>query len=116
GLAGSEQALWLTLIEREKENIRSALALAVKEEEVNKGLRLASALWRYWYIRYHYQEGQEWLTQLLAIGPETPDLLRLKAQGATGNLAFMRGDLTAAKALFIRNLSLAETLGHRRAM
>jgi hypothetical protein len=39
----------------------------VPEARLEKGLRLANALWVYWFIAITHQEGYDWLSKGLAI-------------------------------------------------
>lgn len=53
---------WLA---REHDNLRSALAWSVRNDEREIGLRLATAAWRFWQQRGHVVEGREWFDRLL---------------------------------------------------
>ncbi len=78
------------------------------------GLRLAGALWRFWYVRGHLSEGRRWLEGLLAEGDSTEDSVGRSAARATalrgaGVLALYQGDDARAHALLEE--SLAQTAG-----
>lgn len=83
-------------------NLRAALgwARAVGEGEI--GLRLAEALWRFWYTRGHLSEGRVWLAESLALTSEdvaghlVPT--RARALGSAGILAAQQGDYEQAAA------------------
>src|SRR5262249_13832105 len=94
-LRGPEQAGWLARLDRELDNIRSALAWAL-EHDAAAGLRLAGALWRFWLIRGHRHEGRTWLEGLLALPPSagagTDTAGRARALHAAGSLAYNQDD------------------------
>ena len=86
------------------------------------GLRLAGALWRFWYVRGHYSEGRQWLGRALARtqpgvvgedGPtsEEPSAARAKALSGAGNLALGQSDHAGARALYEESLTIQRQLG-----
>jgi predicted ATPase len=50
-LVGSDQVAWMKRMERELDNVRAALSWA-RETDVEAGLQLISALWRFWLHTY----------------------------------------------------------------
>jgi predicted ATPase len=66
-IVGPAQTSWLACVEGELDNLRAALRWAVDSGEAVIGLRLAGALWRFWYARGHLTEGRGWLVDLLAL-------------------------------------------------
>src|SRR5690349_17066626 len=96
GFAGSEQSAWFAVLDRERENMRAALAFGMTTSSGEQSLRLAVALSRYWYVRGQLAEGRGWLERsLAAAGPQRDELSR-RASTAAASLALLQGDYTVA--------------------
>jgi predicted ATPase/DNA-binding SARP family transcriptional activator/DNA-binding CsgD family transcriptional regulator/Tfp pilus assembly protein PilF len=109
-LVGAEQSTWLERLEAEHDNLRAALAWALERPDPDLGVRLAGALWRFWYQRGRLSEGDGWLAQVLAIGPAAAPAARAKALNGAGTLAFVRGDSARAVARYEQALALRRAL------
>lgn len=112
-LLGPRQGIWLDRLEREHDNLRAALTWSIEGEEAELGLRLAASLWRFWVLRGHFREGQEWLERTLARWPAAPAQARADALNSAGNLAMARGDDGRAEARYEEALSLRPLLRDR---
>jgi tetratricopeptide (TPR) repeat protein len=115
-LSGMEQQVWLERLDRELDNLRAALSWARAAGEVEYGLRLASALGRFWAARGYPREGREWLEALLraAAGSDDqgpPASLRARALATTAVLAVTHGDYQGAAPLAEQSLALWHELG-----
>src|SRR5205823_1977747 len=110
-LVGPQQGVWLDRLEQEDDNLRTALDWAIRVGEVELGLRLASALWRFWDVRGHAAEGRERLARLLAVSEGVKPQVRQKAYFVAGVLADGRGDYPTARHYFEANLALSRQLG-----
>jgi predicted ATPase/class 3 adenylate cyclase len=65
-LVGAEQGAWLDRLEGEHDNFRAVLAWSQTEAEDGEiGLRLAGALWWFWWLRCHWTEARNWLAGVL---------------------------------------------------
>jgi DNA-binding CsgD family transcriptional regulator len=78
---------------------------------MGSALRLASALWVFWFLRGHLREGYSRLTQVLAVESDaTPDD-RVRGLWAAGMLAWSQGDFRRAESLGVEACELAEVHG-----
>ncbi len=115
-LRSPEQRRWLQRLEREHGNLRSALSWALDSPNPNRreaGLRLASALGMYWFVRGHLVEGENWLKRLLAVTDQRPTAVRAKASFDLGMLTIWLGDSDAAIAAHQTSLETARVSGSR---
>jgi non-specific serine/threonine protein kinase len=110
-LVSAEQTEWLNRLEREHDNLRAALGWAVQSEATETGLRLAGALWRFWWQRGYLSEGIAWFDQLLQQPQAVSTLVRARALNGAGNLNWTRGDLEKAWRLHTECLALRRELG-----
>lgn len=60
-LRGVEQMTWYQRIETEHDNLRAALRWGTSGQRAETGLRLADALWWFWFRHGYWGEGFEWL-------------------------------------------------------
>jgi predicted ATPase/transcriptional regulator with XRE-family HTH domain len=120
-LTGSRQER----LEAERDNLRTALAWALEHRDLEIGVRLGAALWRFWSLHGYHGEGHEWLECLLALiatrdaAEERAILARLAPfhaemlRGAALS-ARRRGDYARAAPLFEESLAIARTAGNPR--
>ena len=114
-LTGQDQQAWLDRLETEHDNMRSALARTTATVgDGEAGLRLASAIARFWLVRGYLAEGRGWLSRLLAAKPDAPTTTRAKAINWAGILAWKQGDYPAAFASYEQSLTMRRELGDRR--
>ncbi len=115
-LMSADRRVWLDRIEQEHDNIRAALSWALEVHAAPIGLRLVSALWRFWQMRGYLAEGHERAEAVLAIdGVEDDASLHYAALDALGGLAYWRGRHREAREAYVRALELARQLGERGA-
>jgi len=119
-LIGPDQSAWFARLEEEHDNLRKALHWAHQAGATAWGLRLASALWRFWYEHGHLAEGQRWLKQALAtsatheeVGDRSLASYRAKALKGIGVIAWRQGDMQEATALLEASLALHQQLGDK---
>jgi predicted ATPase/transcriptional regulator with XRE-family HTH domain/predicted negative regulator of RcsB-dependent stress response len=108
-LQGAQQAQWLRRLEGEHSALLLALDWARRSGNLSLGLRIAGALWRFWYSHGHRDEGRRQLDGLLAQlgkGDRAPDIEVAKALRGAAVLAAVQGDYSRAGELGERGLSL----------
>jgi predicted ATPase/DNA-binding CsgD family transcriptional regulator len=96
-LTGPGQRTALARLDRELDNLRAALAWCLEEgsgghggrasgslgqpsPDAGLGVRLAAAIWRFWWLRGQYGEGEHWLAQVLASPPSDGSAAGLSAR------------------------------------
>ena len=118
GLAGPEQAAWVERLDTEHDNLRAALGWLAEEQEVERGLRLAAALMRFWWFRAYLIEGRAHLESLLGLtGTPVRDEVRAKALHALAVLIYRQaddaaGDWTVARFRLDESLAIYRRLGN----
>jgi tetratricopeptide (TPR) repeat protein len=119
-LTGAEQKRWMDELEREHDNLRAALDWATGLSAAPEvGLRLAGALWWFWWVRGYLNEGRARLTAALAqTGPKsaTPDAGRAKALLGLGHFVQRQADVDSAQAVYTEALALCEAAGDKLGM
>jgi non-specific serine/threonine protein kinase len=113
GLVGPEQGKWLSRLDQELDNLRGALRWFLDHGASEQGLCLGTALFRFWYSRGYYSEGQRWLEEGVA-GERVASELRAKALWSLGTFAEAQGDWARATQLLEEALGLFWELGDRR--
>jgi predicted ATPase len=113
--AGKRPAL--DRLELEHDNLRAALTWATSARRVETGLRLGTALWRFWQMRGYIDEGLDRLRAILAM-PECADYAeaRLAALDAAGGLAYWRADYDASRDYYTEALDVRRSTGDPRAV
>jgi predicted ATPase len=111
-LMGPHQAIWLDRLELEYGNIRAALEWC-KTHDLDCGLRIAGALYRFWELHSHIVEGRTWLETFATLSTGAT-LSRGKVLNAAGAMADYMGDYASAQAYFEVTLAIFETHGDRR--
>jgi non-specific serine/threonine protein kinase len=113
-LTGRNQGVWLNRLEEEMDNVRAALEWSM-EHNVEGGLRLSSALWRFCEVHGYINEVIERLSQLLAEPEALPrTLVRAKALVAAAMLTRWQADFARARSLAEESLAIYRACGDKR--
>jgi non-specific serine/threonine protein kinase len=115
-LRGPEQKTWYDRLETEHENLREAWDWNREAEGAEASLRLASALWRFWYMRGYLSEGRNRLVAAQQSDSMISPTVRARALHAAGTLALAQSDYAAAQTLLEQSVTLRRELGDREGM
>ena len=109
-LSDADQPAWLERLEIEHDNLRSALTWCTAADgDVSLGLRIAGALYRFWW-RGHFSEGRTFFSKLLGAVPNGQAAVRAKALVGAGTIAWQQGDHLSARLHFEESLALRRQL------
>jgi len=107
-----DRKTWLERLEPEHDNFRAALEWAIEGGEATIALGFTWALWRFWQMRGHLQEGRAWASRALEM-PEaqgqSPE--RARALEGAGGLAYWQSDPAGAQKWYGEALEVAERMG-----
>jgi tetratricopeptide (TPR) repeat protein len=111
-LTGGESTPLLDRLLVEHDNLRAALGYVAASGKDEAGLRLVSALWRFWQQRGFLLEGMDRIKSVLAL-PGVADFptARMHALEAAGSIAWWRGDVPACIDYYEQALALAREVG-----
>jgi predicted ATPase len=102
---------WVERFTSEQDNFRAALEWLTETGEADWGLRLGTALFRFWEIRELHAEGRNRLGRLLKLpSAAAPSKARMRALFAAGVLAGEQGDYASANALINESQDIARQL------
>jgi predicted ATPase/class 3 adenylate cyclase len=111
GLRGPDLERLLGTLHVEHDNLRGALTWALRADQGDVALRLASALWRFWHLHGDLASGRRWMEQALALPSATArSRIRAKALLAAGSLAYWQLDKPAMSAWYEDALAMFEDL------
>jgi len=113
-LRGPEEDAWLTRLEAEHDNLRSAVEWSKAQEDGAEGeVRLARALEWFWYLLGHWSEGRARLEEAIARSKDALPSNLPKVLVGTVRLTYRQNDLERAKALCNQGLTLCRKLGDK---
>lgn len=113
-LTGAEQGVWLNRLERAHGNVRAALHWVAEQGAHETLLRMAGALWRFWYLRGYISEGRVWLEA--ALEHSAPVAIQAKVLYGAGILAYVQDDYHRAEQHLGAGLALWRALGDQAAI
>jgi tetratricopeptide (TPR) repeat protein len=105
-LHGPDRSIWFARLIVDGDNLNRALEHAAAVGDAERGLRLATALWRWWRQRGDFNQGRAQLRRLLAL-PGASDPVRARALWGASWLALHQLDSASARSLSSELLELA---------
>jgi predicted ATPase/DNA-binding XRE family transcriptional regulator len=112
-LYGPEQVVCLDRLEADHDNLRNALHWSLLSDRAEFGLRLALALFWFWFLRGYGKEALEWLQRTLSVNGRAPKTIRAKALYEIAYLTSVQRNLTLSAALAEQSLALFQEVGDK---
>jgi predicted ATPase/DNA-binding winged helix-turn-helix (wHTH) protein len=112
-LSPAERALWLSRCDLEIDNFRFALDWLFATKDLDWGLRLCMALFRFWDMREHLTEGRIRLENILRLTGEGYKKQRAQVWIFLAALATAQGDFAAGRPFAHQSMSLYQELNDR---
>jgi predicted ATPase/DNA-binding winged helix-turn-helix (wHTH) protein len=110
-LNAQDRSRWLALCDAEVDNFRFALDWLFQTRDLDWGMRLCVALFRFWDMREHLAEGRARLEAILRIAGSERTNERARISVFLGALTTAQTDYDAAERFLQQSLSLYEELG-----
>jgi predicted ATPase/DNA-binding CsgD family transcriptional regulator/DNA-binding XRE family transcriptional regulator len=111
GLAGPDAADWASRLRAAVADLHAALHWAGEHADVDLGLDISAALWRWWLVSGRLAVGRNWLARFLALAGPREDELAGRALCSAAVLAAENGDYAGAIESAERALAIFGTLG-----
>jgi non-specific serine/threonine protein kinase len=112
-LKGPEQPTWLDRLETELSNLRAAIGWAIEHGEMEMLAQMAWAMWKFWWLRGHRDEGSRRMEEALARKPDLPASARAKLLFVAATLGRAVGDFESTWPLIEECLALFRRLGDK---
>jgi predicted ATPase/DNA-binding winged helix-turn-helix (wHTH) protein len=109
-LASEARTRWLMQCDADINNLRAALDWLFDVRDLDWSFRLCAALFRFWDMREHLDEGRLRLETVLKLAGEERPRERARVSQFIGALATSQGDYVAARSFLEQGLSLYEEL------
>jgi predicted ATPase/DNA-binding winged helix-turn-helix (wHTH) protein len=109
-LSPADRVAWLAGCDVEVDNFRFALDWLFASQDLDWGLRLCVALFRFWDMREHLTEGRARLETILRLAGTERPRERARVLHFLGALVSAQGDYPAAERFLKQSLSLYEEL------
>ena len=110
----AERDLWRSRLETEHGNLRAALRWAMDRQDYSTALRVADAIFWFWFHRGYWKEGRGWLEEALGLPTaSTPTVERAEALTGVGILAWIQGDHDVARSRLEESVGLCRNIQYK---
>jgi len=107
----SRQGYWLTRLTADQDNIRAALDHVIAVGDGTSALRYVGALWRFWQIKGHLNEGRRYTEHALEVANGVDPLIKARALTGLAGLLYWQGDWPRTLAPYAEALRIFEQSG-----
>lgn len=110
-MQGGSQSYWLSLMEKEHNNLRAALTWAIgTPTRTLTAMELGEAIMGFWFRRSHFTEARRWLDQILAVDL-APNAMRANLLHNLSIFSSTQGDYKSAHQYETEGIKISRTLG-----
>jgi len=110
-LSGREQSAAVSMLAREQDNLRAAVAWAIEHDEAEFAQRMCGALGKFWEASAQFQEAHRWIDAALTMTHEVSATIRTKLLMAASRLALWEAACERSRELAQEALALYEAVG-----
>jgi predicted ATPase/class 3 adenylate cyclase len=107
---GPREQEWWARLNRELDNLRLAMEWSIEAGEPELGLRLAGAMWRFWWFTARFSEGVEWLARMYDARGEVEGGVLAKAMLGLGTLSGFINDRPTAETMLSQSIDVYRRL------
>jgi tetratricopeptide (TPR) repeat protein len=108
-LLGAGQVGWFEALDVDHDNFRVAMELALSTGDAETAARMGWALWPFWRIRGHQQEGRQWMERTLEF--DLPPYWHGRAANVARAMAYAQSDYAACERYARQTLELSMNTG-----
>jgi predicted ATPase/class 3 adenylate cyclase/DNA-binding XRE family transcriptional regulator len=108
-----KQLFWFHVVERERDNFRTALDYVLRSDQVEISIRLVATAFWLWFFQGPWSEGQMWVESALAQAPDLCTKAGAKVRMALGLLHFAQSNYSAARTNLENSLAIWQELGDK---
>jgi hypothetical protein len=105
---GAGQLAWMKAVESDLDNVRSAMAWAIEQQDAEQAQLLAGSLGWFWWMAGGATEGVSWLSTAVALPGDPDPSIRARALVWTVFLAVVTGGIETYKSLKAQAIQAAE--------
>lgn len=113
-MRSADELGWIKRLNAEAENIRTALAWSLANEEYATNLAIIGCLGYYWHVQGKHYEGKQWVQAALQHTDKVPPEVLPRAYLAASSMAFLKAPLDNSASFAEKALEVAEAVGDQR--
>lgn len=113
-LIGSEQKEWMEKLDSERSNFQVALVTSIVRGCIEKGVRLATGLCRYWETRGYNSEAKNWLEEFLSSSEDLPVMEKANALQWSGTFEWITGNYSHAQTFYEKSYEIQKQLNNKQ--
>jgi predicted ATPase/class 3 adenylate cyclase len=107
---GEREKEWWARLSTELDNLRLAMEWSIEAGEPELGMRLAAAIWRFWWFTFRFSEGVEWLQRMYGARGDVGGAVLAKTMLGLGTLSGFINDRATSSLMLEGSIDLYRQL------